>query len=230
MLYSCDPPDLTNLLVLITDECWCYDIRVESKKKKKGWSQGSAPSYCWDHKFWTPYQCVCVCAYVCVCACTYALLGHSSLVAVTSKLQHCLLKRNDYDLSRALRLTNFMPIISFDHHKNLEDIDVPSVSSVAQSCLTLWPHGLQHASLPCPSPAPAPCSNSWPWSRWCHPTISSSVVPFSCLQSFPTSGSFPVNQLFTSGVQSIGVSASTSVLPMNTQDWSPLGWTGWMSL
>ena len=113
-----------------------------SQKKKKGWSQGSAPSYCWGHKFWTPYQCVCVCvpicvcAYVCVCACTYALLGHSSLVAVTSKLQHCLLKRNDYDLSRALRLTNFIPIISFDHHNKLEDIDIPSVSQFSRSVVS----------------------------------------------------------------------------------------------
>ena len=93
------------------------------------------------------------------------------------------------------------------------------------------PHRLQHARLPCPSPSPRVCSNSYPLSRWCHPTISSSVVPFSsCLQSFPVSGSFLMSQLFTSGGQSIGVSASTSVLPMNTQDWSPLGWTGWISL
>ena len=103
--------------------------------------------------------------------------------------------------------------------------------SVAQSCPTLRPHGLQHARPPCPSPTPGVHSNSRPLSQWCHPTISSSVVPFSsCLQSFPTSGSFQMSQLFTSGGQSIGVSASTSVLPMNTQDWSPLGWTGWISL
>ena len=91
--------------------------------------------------------------------------------------------------------------------------------------------GIQHARLPCPSPTPRACSNSCPLSRWCHPSISSSVVPFSpCLQSFPASGSFPVSQLFTSGGQSIGVSASVSVLPMNIQDWFPLGWTGWISL
>ena len=95
---------------------------------------------------------------------------------------------------------------------------------------SLWPHRLQHASLPCPSPTPRACSNSCPLSWWCHPTISSSLVPFFCLQSFPASGSFPVSQLFTSSDQSIGVSASTSVLPMNTQDWSPIGWTGWISL
>ena len=93
------------------------------------------------------------------------------------------------------------------------------------------PHGLQHTRLPCPSPPSRACSNSCPSSQWCHPTISPSVVPLSsCFQSFPASGSFPMSQLFTSGGQSIGVSASTSVLPMNTQDWSPSEWTGWISL
>ena len=96
---------------------------------------------------------------------------------------------------------------------------------------SLWSHGLQHARLPCLSPTPRVCSNSGPSSWWCHPPISSSVVPFStCLQSFPASVSFQMSHLFTSGGQSIGVSASISVLPMNTQDWSPLGWTGWISL
>ena len=104
-------------------------------------------------------------------------------------------------------------------------------SSVTQSCPTLQPHGLQHARPPCPSPAPGVYSDSCPLSQWCHPTISSFVIPLSShLQSFPASGSFPVSQLFASGVQSIGVSASTSVLPMNIQDWFPLGWTGWISL
>ena len=103
--------------------------------------------------------------------------------------------------------------------------------SVAKSCLTLRPPGLQHARLPCPSLSPGVCLNSCPSSRWCHPTISPSVIPFSsCLQSFPASESFPVSQLLTSGGQSIGVSASASVLPMNIQDWSPLRWTGWISL
>ena len=98
-------------------------------------------------------------------------------------------------------------------------------------CDSLWPHGLQHARLPCPSPTPGTCSNSCPLSRSCHPTISSSVVPFSsCLQSFPASGSFLVSQFFTLGDQSIGVSASASVLPMNIQDWFALGWTGLISL
>ena len=96
---------------------------------------------------------------------------------------------------------------------------------------SLRPHGLQHTRPPCPLPTPGVFPNSGPSSRWCHPTISSSVIPFSsCLQSFPASGSFPMSQFFTSGGQSIGVSTSTSVLPMNTQDWSPLGWTGWISL
>ena len=92
----------------------------------------------------------------------------------------------------------------------------------------LRPHGLQHASLPCPSPTPKACSNSCPLSRWCHPTISSSVIPFSsCLQSFPVSGSFQMSQFFASGGQSIGVSALASVLPINVQDWSPLDWLVW---
>ena len=96
---------------------------------------------------------------------------------------------------------------------------------------SLWPHGLQHARLPCPSPIPGVDSNSCPLSWWCHPTISSSVITFSSrLQSFPASGSFPMSQFFTSGGQSIGVSASASVLLMNTQDWFPLGWTSWISL
>ena len=90
---------------------------------------------------------------------------------------------------------------------------------------------MQHTKLSSPSPSPGACSNSCPLSWWFHPTISSSVVPFSyCPQSFPASGSFQMSQLFTSGGQRIGVSASASVLPMNTQDWSPLGWTGWISL
>ena len=96
---------------------------------------------------------------------------------------------------------------------------------------SLQPLGLQHARLPCPSPTPRACSNSCPSSWWCHPTISSSVVPFpSYFQSFPASGSFQISQFFTSGGQSIGVSASALVLSMNIQDWFPLGWTGWISL
>ena len=112
--------------------------------------------------------------------------------------------------------------------------DFSSKSSVQFSCSvvsdSLRPHELQHARPPCPSPTPRVHPNPWPLSWWCHWTISSSVVPFSsCPQSFPASGSFQTS-LLLSGGQIIGVSASTSVLPMNTQDWSPLEWTGWISL
>ena len=108
-------------------------------------------------------------------------------------------------------------------------------SSVQFSCSIMsdssWPHGMQHTRPPCPSPTPGVHSDSCPLSRWCHPTISSSVVPFSCFpQSFPASGSFPMRQYFTSGGQSIGASTSASVLPMNIQGWFPLGLTGWISL
>ena len=108
-------------------------------------------------------------------------------------------------------------------------------SSVQFSCsvvsVSLRPHESQHTRPPCPSPTPGVQPNSCASSRWCHPAISSSVVPFSsCPQSLPASGSFPMSQLFASGGQSIRVSASAWVLPMNTQDWSPLGWTGWISL
>ena len=96
---------------------------------------------------------------------------------------------------------------------------------------SLWTHGVQHTRLPCPLPTPWACSISCTSSQWCHPTISSSLIPFfSCLQSFPASGSFPMSQLFTWGGPSIGVSASASVLPMNIQNCFPLGWTGWISL
>ena len=108
-----------------------------------------------------------------------------------------------------------------------------SISSVQFSCSvmsdSLRPHGLQHARLPYPSPTPRVYSNSFALSRWCHPTISSSVVPFSHPQSFPASGSLSMSQFFKSGGQSIGASASASVSPMNIQDWSLLGWTSWIS-
>ena len=110
---------------------------------------------------------------------------------------------------------------------------IQSVSQFSRSVVSdcLRPHESQHARPPCPSPTPGVYSNSCPSSWWCHPAISSSVVPFSsCPQSLPASGSFPISQLFASGGQSIGVSASTSVLPMNTQELSPLQWTGWLSL
>ena len=109
------------------------------------------------------------------------------------------------------------------------------ITSVQFSCTvvsnSLQPHGMQHARPPCPSSTPGVYSNSCPLIQWCHPTISSSVIPFSFhLQFFPASGSFPMSHFFVSGGQSIGASASASVLPMNIQDWFPLGWTSWMCL
>ena len=109
--------------------------------------------------------------------------------------------------------------------------DFSSVQSLShvQFFETTWT--IPHPRLPCPSPTPGACSNLCPLSRWCHPTISSSFIPFSyCLQSCPALGSFQMSQFFASGGQSIRVSASASVLPVSTQDWSPLGWTGWISL
>ena len=106
----------------------------------------------------------------------------------------------------------------------------PADATSVQSLSQLQPHGLQHTRPPCPPPTPGVYSNSCPLSQWCHLTISSSVVPFSCSQSLPASESFPMSQLFAWGGQSTGVSASASVLPMNTQDWSPLGWTSWITL
>ena len=124
-------------------------------------------------------------------------------------------------------MCDFIPF--FSSWKKNWSISVQFSRSVMSD--SLWPHGLQHTKLPCPSSTPRPYSNSCPSSQWCHPIISSSVVPFSsCLQSFPALGSFPMSQFFTSGVQSFGVSASASVLPMNIQGWFPLGWTGWISL
>ena len=131
-------------------------------------------------------------------------------------------------------------MISYQNFKCENKFPLPSVfCSIFLICQfghsvlsdSLWPHGLQHSRVPCPSPTPWTCSNSCLLSQWCHPTISSSVIPFSfCLQSFPASGSFPMIQFFISGGQNIGASASASVLPMNIQDWFPLEWTGWISL
>ena len=126
---------------------------------------------------------------------------------------------------------HFLNVIKLKYKSNS-----PTLKTSVQFCHlvvseSLRPHGLQHVRLPCPSPTPRAHSNSCPLSQWCHPTISSSVIPFSSSpQSFPASGSFQMSQPLAWGGQSIGVSASTSVLPMNTQDWSPLGWTGWISL
>ena len=112
-------------------------------------------------------------------------------------------------------------------------VKMKSVSQFSCSVVSesFRPQGLQHPRPPCPSPTPRVYSNSYPLNRWCNPTISSSVILFSSrLQSFTASGSFQMSQFFTSGGQRFGVSASTSVLPMNTQDWFPLGWTAWVSL
>ena len=125
----------------------------------------------------------------------------------------------------AKKCSNYSTIALISYASKFNSVRLLVVSN------SLQPHGLQYARLPCPSPTPQAYSNSCPSSRWCHPAISSSVVPFSSRpQFFPPSESFQMSQFFTSGGQSIGVSASTSVLPMNTQDWSPLGWTGWISL
>ena len=122
-----------------------------------------------------------------------------------------------------------------DLYKMFHETFAKSQNYVQFSCsvmsYSLWPHGLQHTRVPCPSPSPGVCSNSWLLSRWCHPTVSSSVIPFSsCLQSFPASESFAVSQLFASGGQSIGASALALVLPMDIQIWFPLGLTGLISL
>ena len=143
-----------------------------------------------------------------------------------------------FDVKRALcHLLALKWLVLITHYNlcSLLTFLVPSFYSVQFShsimSNSLWPHGLQHTRLPCPSPTPGACSNSRPLSRWCHPTISSFVVRFSSrLQSFPASGSFQMSQCFTLGGQSILVSASVSVLPVTIQDWSPLGWTGWISL
>ena len=125
----------------------------------------------------------------------------------------------------------FCPVtVNLNVHSSVASI---SFSQFSRSVVfnSLWPCGLQHARLPCPSPSPGVCSNLCPSGRWCHPNISSSVIPFSsCLQSFPAAGSFQMSQFFTSGGQSIGASVSASVFPMNIQDWFSLGWTGWISL
>ena len=125
------------------------------------------------------------------------------------------------------------PTLAYPYRYSTADTAIVSSVWFSRSVVSdsLWPHALQHTRLPCPSSTPGVYPNSRPLSQWCHPTISFSVIPFSfCPQSLQASGSFQMSQLFAQGGQSTGVSASTSVLPMNTQDWSPLGWTGWISL
>jgi len=139
------------------------------------------------------------------------------------------LKLKNVTRQRFLRILPFFLLKSTYRLSYLKETIVQFIGSAVSD--SLQPHKPQHTRPPCPSPAPGvhpnPCPSTW----WCHPTISSSVVPFSsCPQSFPASGSFQMSQLFTWDGQSIGVSASKSILTMNTQDWSPLGWTGWISL
>ena len=144
----------------------------------------------------------CVCVYICMCVCMYVYMYVCMYMYISVCVGVCL----------------FYECMSVQF----------SISVMSNS---LWPHGLQHARLPCPPPTPEACLNPCPSRKWCHPTISSSVIPFSsCPQSFPASGSFQMGQLFASGGQSIGVSASASVLPINIQDWFPLGLNGWNSL
>ena len=139
-------------------------------------------------------------------ACSLSLCHLKSLSFILGKLSNLIVCRN----------CSLFSSVQFSH------------SVVSYS---LWPHGVQHARPPCPSPTPGVYSNSCPLSWWCHPTISSSDIAFSLYhQSFPASGFFQMSQLFTSGGQNIGVSASTSVLPVNIQHWFPLGWTDWISL
>ena len=136
---------------------------------------------------------------------------------------------------RSLRFTFFLwvlfPFSNFNVVSEIKEVDICVQFSHSVVSDPLWPYELQHTRPPCLSPTPGVHSNSRPSSRWCHPAISSSVVPFSSFsQSLPASESFPVSQLFTWGGQSTGVSALASVLPKNNQNWSPLEWTGWISL
>ena len=164
------------------------------------WRSWRKSCWCPEHREWPP----CFCLAKCIDGNTYPQKrepwpSHSAVIFWKMKLYHLRFLNSNYHL-----------FFQFTH----------SVMSNK-----LQPHALQHARLPCPSPTPGACSNPCPLCRWCHPTISSSVIPFSsCLQSFPASGFFPLSQFFTSGGQSIGVSASASVLPMNFQSWFPLDW------
>ena len=163
----------------------------------------------------------------------YKILG--SCISLLSYAR-VLLKLNFFcsKLLRFIYLAGTVPLLSLYSDAEFQYVHCLSVSSISSVQFSrsvvsdsLWPHEPQHTRPPCPSPTPGVYSNSCPSSRWWHPAISSSVIPFSsCPQSLQASGSFPMSQLFTSGAQSTGVSASASVLPMNTQNWSLLGWTG----
>ena len=159
-------------------------------------------------------------------------VGHDWAISLS---HHCLLALHTFFLQKCyhpifqesgLNLMFLSTFVVLNRVLGIESVQF-SRSVVSDS---LWPHESQHARPPCPSQAPRVYPNSCPSSLWCHPAISSSVAPFSsCPWSLPASGSFPMSQLFAWGGQSTGVSASASVLPMSTQDWSPLGWTGWIS-
>ena len=153
--------------------------------------------------------------------------GFDTIIVIIRYVQSVLCGQNSGKGNDRGHAWNSKRTILLSHHEAKLSVQF-SHSVVSDS---LWPHESQHAGPPCQSPTPWVHSNAHLSSWWCHPAISSSVVPFSsCPQSFPASGSFPMSQLFASGGQSIGVSASASVLPVNTQDWSPLGWTGWIFL
>ena len=162
------------------------------------------------------------------CSCI-AAQGHASFLAVPTQWDSKKKWPHSCHQTKLMSTTHFLstkvlfPLIDYAQFSSVQF----SRSVMSNS---LRPRGLQHARPPCSSPTPGVYSNSCPLSWWCHSTISSSVIPFSHPQSFPASGSFQTSQFFTSGGQSIGISASASVLPMNTQDWSPLRWTGWISL
>ena len=162
---------------------------------------------------------VCVCVWLCVFTLKYW---------VGQKVHSCF-SRTSYRKTRMNFRAN--PISHWNNTAFLRRHMLSVQFSHSVMSDSVWPRRLQHAKLPCPLPTLRAYSNSCPSSQWCHPITSSSVVPFpSHLQSFPASGSFPMSQFFTSGGQSIGVSALASVLPMNIQDWFPSGWAGWISL
>ena len=174
--------------------------------------------------------------------CYYLVYFHNCVCLVTQcSLTLCDPRDREVFQPRILELVTISSSRGFPKPRIKPASPVRQVNSLSLSHLvqftqsvmsnSLQPHELQHARPSCPSPTPGVHPNSCSLSQWCHPTISSSFVPFSsCPQSFPASGSFQMSQFFASGGQSIGVSASASVLPMNIQDWSPLGWTGWISL
>ena len=173
------------------------------------------------------------CCYILKLTVTWSCPPGISFLNTHIRTKRCVQTHSEQDYYQSPQLETTLVDINVDHVNAwwyfwTLDCYQFSHSVVSDS---LWPHEPQHARPPCPSPTPGVHPNPCPLSQWCHPAISSSVIPFSsCPQSLPASGSFQMSQLFASGGQRIGVSASKSVLPMNTQDWSPLGWTGWIFL